>query len=118
MKRATLFALAALFVLPDLAFAGVEAAFGNTILMTYPDGRQGRLWLAADGTYTAEGRRRTPSSGKWRVKGDRICLTQLKPVRGPFSHCTRAPDGGIGTTWTARAVTGETITVKVMRGRV
>ena len=117
MKVAAPLALAALLIVPGLAQAGVDAAFGNTILMTYPDGRQGRLWLAADGTYTAEGRRRTPSSGKWKIKGERVCLTQLKPMRGPFSHCTTAPSGGIGTTWKAKAVTGETITVKVVRGR-
>ena len=85
--------------------------------MTYPDGRQRRLWPKYDGSYAAEGRRRTPSSGRWKLKGSRICLSQLKPIRAPFAHCMRAPDGGLGTTWTARAVTGETITVTLVRGK-
>ena len=40
----------------------LQQAFGSTIVSTYPDGRQGKLWLKADGTYTAEGRKHQPSA--------------------------------------------------------
>lgn len=93
----------------------LKRAFGNTIVSTYPDGRTGLLWLKADGSYTAKGRRRTPSSGTWSVKGERICLKQTKPSRGPFSYCTALPSG---ESWSARAVTGERITVKLHKGVV
>jgi hypothetical protein len=91
----------------------VERAFGNTVVSTYPDGRTGLLWLKADGTYTAKGRRRTPSSGTWSVKGEKMCLKQVKPMKAPFSYCTRLPSG---TSWSAKAVTGEPIKVTIVPG--
>ncbi len=116
----TLLIAAALLVLPAAghAAAKIDAAFGNTIVSTYPDGRTGHLWIAKDGTYTSTGRRKTPSSGKWTVKGQQVCLKQRKPTAVPFTYCTAAPDGGVGTTWQAKAVTGEKIRVKLVKGIV
>jgi hypothetical protein len=116
----TLLAVLALLALPVAGHAApnIEAAFGNTIVSTYPDGRTGHLWIAKDGTYSSTGRRKTPSSGKWSVKGSQVCLKQKKPSAAPFAFCTPAPDGGIGTTWTAKAVTGEKISVKLVKGIV
>jgi hypothetical protein len=95
----------------------VEKAFGNTIVSTYPDGRQGQLWLQPGGAYAAQGRRHDPSSGHWSVKGDKLCLKQTKPIFAPFSFCTQVPSGGVGSTWSAKAVTGEDIKVKLVKGR-
>ena len=100
-----------------MAAGGVEAAFGNTIVSTYPDGRQSHLWLAKDGTYTAEGRKHDPSNGTWKLKGDQICLRQKKPATLPISYCTAVPSGGVGSTWSAKAVTGEAIKVKLVAGK-
>lgn len=97
---------------------GVRAAFGNTVVSTYPDGRTGLLWLKADGTYDAMGRRRTPSSGTWTVKGSKVCLKQKKPKAAPFAFCTAVPTGGVGATWSGKAVTGEKIKIKLVAGRV
>lgn len=120
MKALPTLAAAALILAATQAAAApnVDAAFGNTIVSTYPDGRTGHLWLKADGTYTSEGRRKTPSSGTWAIKGDEVCLKQRKPMKAPFTYCTSAPDGGIGTSWSAKAVTGEKITVKLVKGVV
>jgi len=96
----------------------VRAAFGNTVVSTYPDGRTGLLWMKSDGTYTAVGRRRTPSSGTWSVKGDKVCLKQKKPRVAPISYCTKFPNGGVGASWAGRAVTGEKINIKLVRGVV
>ena len=111
---------AALLVLPTAghAAAKIDAAFGNTIVSTYPDGRTGHLWLKADGSYDYAGRRKTPSSGQWSMKGGEVCLKQKKPKSVPFTYCTAAPSGGIGTTWTAKAVTGEKLSVKLVKGVV
>lgn len=93
----------------------VEAAFGATVVSTYPDGRIGRLWLQRDGGYTGESRRGNLSSGRWSVKDDRLCLKQSRPFPTPFSYCTPLPaDGGRGA-WPARAVTGEPIQVRIVR---
>src|SRR5207249_1593703 len=62
----------------------VSAAFGNTIVSTYPDGRTAELWLHPDGGYDAMGRRKDPSSGHWKVKGEKVCLKQKKPIPVPF----------------------------------
>ena len=94
----------------------LKVAFGNTVVSTYPDGRMGKLWLKPDGSYSGAGRRNTPSSGKWSLKGDKICLKQQKPMAGPFSYCTDVPTGGIGTEWPSRAVTGEKTRVMVVSG--
>ena len=96
--------------------ASVEAAFGSTIVSTYPDKRTAELWLARDGTYTAEGRRHDPSRGHWSVKGEKLCLKQVRPVPVPFSFCTPIPRAGMGQAWPAKAATGEAITVKVVKG--
>jgi hypothetical protein len=94
----------------------VNKAFGNTIVSTYPDGRTAELWLSPDGSYTAEGRKHDPSRGHWRVKGDRLCLSQVRPIPSPFSYCTTIPSSGMAREWPAKAVTGERITVKLVHG--
>ena len=96
---------------------GLDEAFDNTIVSTYPDGRTAELWLNRDGSYTAEGRRHDRSSGHWTVKGAKVCLRQSKPWAPPFSFCTPTFQGGVGSTWTAKAVTGEQIHVKLIAGR-
>ena len=95
----------------------VEQAFGNTIVSTYPDGRTGELWLRPDGAYTAKGRRGDPSNGHWSVKGDQLCLRQSRPIPTPFKYCTSVPTGGLETSWSAKAVSGEPIRVKLVKGR-
>jgi hypothetical protein len=92
----------------------LEPAFGNTIVSTYPDGRKAELYLDRGGTYTAKGRRGDASSGRWTVKDSKICLKQQQPFGAPFSFCTPLPSG---PTWTAKAVTGETIQVTIVSGR-
>ncbi|HLK23498.1 MAG TPA: hypothetical protein VKT30_02455 [Caulobacteraceae bacterium] len=92
----------------------VAAAFGNTVVSTYPDGRTAELWLHPGGRYDAKGRRGDPSSGRWRIKGQKICLSQSRPFPSPFSYCTALPRSG---QWSARAVTGEAIRVRIVKGR-
>lgn len=103
-------ALASAATAPDK----LERAFGNTVVSTYPDGRTALLWLKRDGTYRAKGRHRTDSSGTWTLKGERMCLKQIKPIRAPFGYCTRLPEAD--RVWTAKAVTGELIRVRIVRG--
>jgi hypothetical protein len=95
----------------------LEAAFGNTILSTYPDGRTAELWLQPGGDYTARGRRGDRSSGHWKVNGGKLCLKQSRPFPAPFNYCTRIPSSDFRTTWTARAVTGEKLRVRLVQGR-
>ena len=96
--------------------SGLEAAFGNTIVSTYPDGRTAELRLQRDGRYMARGRRHDPSSGKWTAKGDKLCLKQSSPFPAPFAYCAPMIRGGVGTSWTGKAVTGEPIRLKLVSG--
>jgi hypothetical protein len=98
--------------------SSIAKAFGNTIVSTYPDGRKAELWLQPGGSYTAEGRRHDRSSGRWSLKGGKVCLRQSRPIAVPFSYCTPIPAGGMNASWSAKAVTGEAIRVSVVRGHV
>jgi hypothetical protein len=103
---------------PAAEAAPMDEAFGNTILSTYPDGRTAELWLHPDGSYTAEGRKGDPSSGHWSTKGDKkLCLKQSKPIGVPFSFCQAIPANGLRDGYTTKAVSGETIQVKLVHGR-
>jgi hypothetical protein len=100
----------------------LEMAFGSTIVSTYPDGRQAELWLKRDGSYDMEGRRHDRSSGTWQIKDDdkhgkKLCFKQHHPFPVPFSYCTPAPEA-IDKPWTAKAVTGEPISVRLVHGIV
>jgi len=96
---------------------GFEAAFGNTVRATYPDGRSQRYWFQPTGEWRAVGRRGTASSGKWTRKGDRVCLKQTKPFAGPFKYCTVFPaDGRLGSSWPAKDAGGGKIRLSLERG--
>jgi len=87
----------------------LQKAFTGTIVSTYPDGRTAELWMKPSGTYTSMGRRHDRHSGRWALRGDKVCF-----MRGLFSYCTALPTDAAFTT---RAVTGETIQVRLVPGR-
>jgi hypothetical protein len=87
----------------------LEKAFNGTIVSTYPDGRKAELWLHPDGSYTSEGRRHDRHTGRWKLRGERVCFKRMM-----FTYCTPIPNG---TAITTKAVTGETIHVRLEPGR-
>lgn len=97
--------------------AALQPAFENTVVSTFPDGRQAKLWLSPDGTYAAQGRRGDRTRGRWKLKGDQICMRQSDPPTFPISYCTAVPSGGVGTTWSARSVFGDRLKVTLVAGR-
>jgi hypothetical protein len=119
MRLTTFAALAAPFALATTAVAAppIEAAFGNTVVSTYPDGRTQQLWLAKGGAYTARGRSGQPSSGRWSIKGEQVCLRQLRPFPAPILYCTPVPQDAATATWTSKAVNGQPIKLRVVRGK-
>ena len=82
-------AVAALLSASLSGSTGVEPAFGNTIVSTYPDGRTAKVWLQPDGAYLGQGRRGGRSSGRWTLDGDRICLRQSRPFPFPKALAER-----------------------------
>jgi hypothetical protein len=93
----------------------VEEAFGSTIVSTFPDGREGKLWLQRDGAYTAMGRRHNLSSGTWQIKDDKLCMRQHAPFPVPFLFCTAIPPGG-DKPWSGKSPTGEPVTIRLVKG--
>ena len=87
----------------------LEKAFTGTIVSTYPDGRTAELWMKPDGSFTSMGRRHDRHSGHWSLSGDKVCFK-----RGLFGYCTAIPTDSAFTT---KAVTGETIQVRLVPGR-
>ena len=95
----------------------MAAAFGNTVMSIYPDGRTQKIWLHPDGLWDGVSRRGEPLSGKWTMKGDKVCLRQTKPPTLPFSYCTGFPDDPhVGVTWTAKDFGGTPIKLTVLKG--
>lgn len=118
MRFATPVVLAlSLAAAPAAAAPPIEAAFGNTVLVTFPDGRNQNIWLDQDGAYTATGRRGQESGGRWSLRGDEICLRQLRPFPAPIVYCTPAPHDAATAVWTAKALNGQPVKLRLVRGR-
>jgi hypothetical protein len=96
--------------------ADVNAAFGNTLLTIDPDGRSRKIWLQPDGSWTGLSRRGLDLAGKWKVEGDKVCLSQSKPAL-PGSMCQQFPtDPSVGVE--TKDPTGKTIRLKLVKGHV
>ena len=95
--------------------ARLEPAFRHTLQRTDSRGEISRMWLDRDGRY----RRHvdTRSSGAWRIRGEQLCFTQRRPIPVPISFCTPLVEADVGTRWNARSVTGDPITIEIVRGR-
>ena len=100
------------------AASPVAAAFGNTILSTYPDGRTAEIWLNPDGSYTGEGRRHDPSNGHWTARSGRLCFKQSRPFVFGATRCFPLPAGGFDKPWAGKAPTGETTRIQLRPGHV
>jgi hypothetical protein len=95
----------------------VAAAFGNTVVTTYPDGRTQQIWLTPDGRWTGISRTHKDLAGKWTLKGDKLCMRQQTPPTLPFSYCTAFPqDARVGAAWTSKDFVGTPIQLKLVRG--
>ena len=97
--------------------AWMEPVFGNTIVTTFPHGKSSKTWIDRDGTFESLRVTGKRISGKWQVKGDRVCLRQSKPIYIPISHCERKFAGGVGSTWNSKSPVGEALRNKLVAGQ-
>jgi hypothetical protein len=111
--------IASISFTPMTTFAAspVEAAFGNTIVSTYPSGRSTRLWLNRNGTYEGQRTNGKRTAGKWSLKGGKVCLKQTKPAGIPLTFCSKVPSGKVGATWTSKSPKGEPLRNRLVAGR-
>ena len=100
----------------DDASARIAPAIGNTLVSTHPDGRKAKLWLEKDGRYAAESRAGKRSGGVWKLKGEKLCLTQRQPMSIPFSYCKAVPNEALGKPWRDKAVNGDLVTNEIVPG--
>lgn len=119
MRRLCLAVASAVLMTASPVAAGIQSAFGNTVVSHYPDGGWVRHWFDADGSYRAQfsdGRRLT---GLWRVEGDRICLNNIRPRIMMMSRfCTDMIEASIGDTWHTRDPLGRRVRNELVRGRI
>jgi hypothetical protein len=96
---------------------GVNAAFGNTVRTTYPDGRHQRFWLQPGGHWDAVGRRGKPSSGRWTSRGEKLCFKQTRPLPLPMTYCADFPnDAKVGSEWASKDAGGTPVRVSLVKG--
>lgn len=98
------------------AFAGtMDNTFGNTIVVTYPNGAQALYFFNADGTFTGTAPGGSQMAGTYTAEGENLCLI---PPSGQTPTCTTiATDKNVGDTWTQGASDGSQISVELRAGR-
>ena len=114
LMLATTIATISLAPMTSFAASPVEAAFGNTIVSTYPSGRSTKLWLKRDGTYEGQRTNGKKTAGKWSLKGGKVCLKQNGL---PLTFCSAVPAGKVGTRWSSKSPKGEPLKNRLVAGR-
>ena len=117
LTAAALSAVAAAAYAAPAAPSWLQPAFGNTIVTTYPTGKVTRLWMDPDGTFVLLRSTGKRHSGRWQVKGERICFKQTKPIPLPVSHCQARIAGGVGSRWPGKSLAGENVTNQLVAGQ-
>ena len=110
-------AVSAACLLASPVRADINAAFGNTVLTRYPDGGWVKHWFNPDGTYAAQfsdGRR---LSARWAVRGERVCLSNIRPSMLIPRFCTTMIDAAVGETWQSRDPLGRRVQNELLEGR-
>lgn len=109
--------LASACLLASPALADIDAAFGNTVVSRYSDGGWVKHWFNPDGTYRAQfsdGRR---LSARWSVRGERVCLSNIRPSMLIPRFCTTMIEADVGETWHSRDPLGRRVQNVLMAGR-
>ena len=96
----------------------LAAAFGNTVLVTYPDGLSQRLWLQSDGSWEGQSRHGNARRGRWTLTTDgAVCFKQSQPRTLPLSYCTQIPRTlRVGFRWPAKDVLGRPVEMSLVNG--
>jgi hypothetical protein len=125
MKAIFCAAVAACALASTAAYAGpFDAAYGNTVTQTGPDGTKVVIYVNADGTWQRMMGGQTASGTYAWKDATTACFTQTNPAPTPEMQA-RMGDGcqkfneshGVGETWTEKAPNGATYTVSITAGR-
>jgi len=91
----------------------MNAAYNNTVVITYPNGATVRYHFNADNTFGAH----TPNghiTGTYVIEGSQICLT---PAGGQRACSPYEANRNVGDSWTQTAADGSAIQVRIDAGR-
>lgn len=114
-KFAAALALGAALVAGPAFADTMSNTYGNTIVVTYPNGGQALYFFNADGTFTGTAPGGSAMAGRYTAEGDQLCLI---PPSGQAPQCTTiATDKSVGDTWTQSATDGSEISVELRAGR-
>ncbi len=97
------------------AFADTIAnSYGNTIVVTYPNGAVARYFFNADHTFTATTPDGATVAGTFELAAGEICLTPA----GGQRQCTPVEEGkNVGDSWAQSGADGSSISVAITAGR-
>ncbi len=95
-------AAAAVLAAPLAAHAAPDGLFGNTLLVTGPDGVTLKILVDKDGSYTRINPDGSTSSGTWAETADQMCFTRVKPAPAP-ALCMKKMTEHVGDNWTDQA---------------
>ena len=99
------------------AWAGpMDAAFGNTIVTTYPDGAVSKVYLEPDGSYRSIARDGREDVGTWKAEKGRLCYYPDGAPKGrPI--CAVGLNKKVGDTWKVFQDDGASIKITIAAGR-
>jgi hypothetical protein len=97
----------------------MEESFGNTVLVTNDRGESTKFWMKADGTYTMAGPNGEAGTGKWTIRGDKVCSIPDVAAGAPpaAESCSDyQPNHKVGDKWTQSDPNGHVSTVEIVKG--
>lgn len=104
-----------------LAFAAddpMASRYGNTVVVKGADGKDTKLHYNQDGTMTVIQPDGAKGTGKWSMKGDKLCVT---PDAGPTAgkeQCNPFTAGKkVGDSWDQTLADGSKVKISIVAGR-
>ena len=114
-KFAVAIALGVAMIAAPAVAGTMDNSYGNTIVVTYPNGGQAFYYFNADGSFSGTAPGGSQMAGTYTVEGDQLCLI---PPSGQAPQCTAvAADKNVGDTWTQNGTDGSQITGELRAGR-
>ena len=119
MRIAMIAALAVMGAAGAASADPMAGAYNNTITITYPNGATTKMFIDADGTYSAKTPDGATAKGTWKVADGSTCFTQTDPAppAGTPANCSPTVERKVGDSWTAAGPNGMTMTISIAAGR-
>lgn len=94
----------------------LEAAFGNTVVVTDSEGFETDIFIEKDGSFSGRLPDGSEFQGSWRVSGTDVCFTETAPkARSPA--CFPANAGVAHKVWHGKNGEGADVTISILPGR-